>query len=227
MSARPRAVFIAGAGTEVGKTYVTAALTRRLLAQGRMVLTLKPVASGVPPLDDPEFARSDTAILLEAQGLRVAPGTVAACSPWRFSAPLAPDVAAAREGRSLALADLAAWCAGRIAAAPAETVVLIEGAGGLMSPVTPEATGLDWLAALRVPTLLVSGSYLGAVSHALTAVETLRLHAIPLLGVAVSESAGAPTPLATVADAIARRVAVPVVGLARGAGCPEALAHLV
>ncbi len=63
-----RAVFVAGAGTEIGKTYVTAALTRRLRAQGRPVRTLKPLASGVPPLSDPAFAESDTARLLDAQG---------------------------------------------------------------------------------------------------------------------------------------------------------------
>ena len=77
-----RAVFVAGAGTEIGKTYVTAALTRRLRALGRGVRTLKPLASGVPPLGDPDFAQSDTARLLAAQGLPVTPETVAACSPF-------------------------------------------------------------------------------------------------------------------------------------------------
>ena len=169
-----RAVFVAGAGTEIGKTYVTAALTRRLLSQGRSVLTLKPLASGVPGLDDPAFALSDTAILLDAQGIPPTPAAVTSCSPWRFSAPLSPDLAAAREGRSLHLDDLVAWCRDRIRAAPVGTIVLIEGVGGLMSPVTDEATGLDWLKALDLPALLVSGSYLGAISHALTAIETLR-----------------------------------------------------
>ena len=107
---RRRALFVAGAGTEIGKTYVTAALTRRLKDQGHAVLTLKPLASGVAPIDDPAFGGSDTAILLAAQGLPVTPETVEACSPWRFSAPLAPDQAAALEGRSVSLDDLVAWC---------------------------------------------------------------------------------------------------------------------
>ena len=219
------ALFIAGAGTEIGKTYVTAALTRRLLADGVPVRTLKPLASGVPPLGDPAFAESDTARLLAAQGLAMDPETVAACSPWRFAAPLAPDQAAAREGRALALADLVAWCRGQIAAA--EGVLLIEGVGGLMSPVTPEATGLDWLKALEIPALLVSGSYLGAISHALTACETLRLHGVPLLAVAVSESPGAPTGPEVVAGAIGRRIAAPVACIGRDAPCPDALAAIL
>ncbi|AWN36814.1 dethiobiotin synthase [Methylobacterium radiodurans] len=215
------ALFIAGAGTEIGKTYVTAALTRQLIADGRRVRTLKPLASGVPPLDDPAFAASDTARLLDAQGLAPTPEAVESCSPWRYAAPLAPDQAAALEGRTLALSDLVAWCRAEIARA--EDVLIIEGVGGLMSPVTADATGLDWLRALAIPALLVSGSYLGAISHALTASETLRFHAVALRAVAVSESPGAPTPPETVAAAIRPRVAAPVFCLGRGEPCPGGL----
>jgi len=221
-----RTVFIAGAGTEIGKTYVTAALTRRLRALGRPVRTLKPLASGVPPLGDPGFAGSDTARLLDAQDLALDEAAVEACSPWRFSAPLSPDQAAVLEGRSLDLADLVGWCRAQIAGTR-EGTLLIEGVGGLMSPVTETATGLDWLRALGAPALLVSGSYLGAISHALTACETLRLHAIPLLAVAVSETEGAPAPASTVAGAIARHAGAPVFSLRRGDPCPEGLAGLI
>lgn len=221
-----RALFVAGAGTEIGKTYVTAALTRHLREQGRAILALKPLASGVPPIADPAFAETDTAILLAAQDLPVTPETVEACSPWRFEAPLAPDQAAACEGRSLNLDDLVAWCEARMGSAEAKTI-LVEGVGGLMSPITEDATGLDWLKRLGLPTLLVSGSYLGAISHALTAVETLRAHGIPLMGVVVSEGEGAPTPPETVAEAIGRRIAAPVAVLHRGGRFPDALADVI
>lgn len=221
------ALFIVGAGTEIGKTYVTAALVRRLRAEGRRVRALKPLASGVPPFDHPDFTESDTGRLLAAQAIPLTSETVAACSPWRFAAPLAPDLAAAREGRSLALADLVGWCRARLDEAEPGETVLIEGVGGLMSPVTGQATGLDWLKALRIPALLVSGSYLGAISHALTAVETLRAHGVALVGVAVSESTGAPTPPETVAAAIARHAGRPVACVPRGGDFPEMLAALL
>ena len=220
-----RTVFIAGAGTEIGKTYVTAALTRRLRDCGRMVRTVKPLASGVPPLHDPGFAESDTARLLDAQDIALTAEAVEACSPWRFSAPLSPDQAAVLEGRSLAIADLVGWCRTQIACTSG--TLLIEGVGGLMSPVTETATGLDWLRALDVPALLVSGSYLGAISHALTACETLRRHDVPLLAVAISESAGAPAPVSTVAAAIARHAGAPVFCLRRDGACPADLAERV
>ena len=220
-----RTVFVAGAGTEIGKTYVTAALTRRLRAKGRPVRTVKPLASGVPPLSDPGFAESDTARLLDAQGIALDAEAVESCSPWRFSAPLSPDQAAVLEGRSLDLADLVGWCRVQIAVTPG--ALLIEGVGGLMSPVTEAATGLDWLRALDVPAVLVTGSYLGAISHALTACETLRRYDVPLLAVAVSESAGAPAPASIVAASIARHAGADVFCLRRGDACPDALADLI
>lgn len=216
----PPALFIAGAGTEIGKTYVTAALVRSLRAKGRRVRALKPLASGVPPLHDPTFAESDTGRLLAAQDIAITPVAVDACSPWRFAAPLAPDLAAAREGRSLAFDDLVGWCRARLGETEADETVLIEGVGGVMSPVTDAATGLDWLKALGLPALLVSGSYLGAISHALTAVETLRAHGVTLSGVAVSESEGAPTSPETVAAAIARHGGVTVGIVRRGGDFP-------
>ena len=220
----PRAVFVAGAGTEIGKTYVTAALTRRLRSAGP-VLALKPLASGVAPVEDPAFADSDTARLLAAQGLPVTAATVAACSPWRFAAPLAPDQAAALEGRRLTLDEIVGWCRERIASAACP--VVIEGVGGLMSPITDEATNLDWIEALRIPVTLVSGSYLGAISHALTAAEVLRLRGLDLRAVVISETEGAPTSPQVVAAAVARHTPVPVLCVGRGEQGPGALAAVV
>lgn len=246
---RPRALFIVGAGTEIGKTYVTAALTRALREKGRSVLALKPLASGVPPIEDPAFTSSDTAILLAAQGLPITPETVVSCSPWRFCAPLAPDQAAAREGRTLALDELIAWCEKRLRSHPLphpearqrlaprissaarsqneRGIVLIEGVGGLMSPVTEDATGLDWLKRLRLSALLVTGSYLGAISHALTCVETMRRHGVPLVAMAVNESEGAPTSPEIVAQAITRHAGLPAHVVRRGGTFPAELAGLI
>jgi dethiobiotin synthetase len=209
-------LFIAGAGTDIGKTYVTALLARQARATGRAVRVLKPVVSGVPPHDDPDFAASDTARLLTAAGLPVDAAHVEACSPWRFAAALAPDRAAALEGRCLALSTLVNWCRARIAEAAVEETVLIEGAGGLMSPITADATGLDWLVALNQPAILVAGSYLGAISHALTAIEVTRARGVPLRAVVVSESLES-TGLAETLEALARFApGVPLLALGRG-----------
>jgi dethiobiotin synthetase len=181
--------FIAGAGTDIGKTYVTALLARRLRAKGRDVLALKPVASGVPAIRSTGFALTDTAKLLDAQGLKATAANVEACSPWRFKAPLSPDMAAAAENRTLTLDALLAWRRERVAAAPPGAAVLIEGVGGVMSPMTSDALNLDFLKALGCPAILVTGSYLGALNHALTALETLKAHGVRVEAVVLNESA--------------------------------------
>ena len=95
------ALFVTGTGTAIGKTLVTAALCHELRARGRPVRALKPVLSGYDPADRHE---SDPGILLASLGEAVTEEAVAAITPWRFSAPLSPDMAAAREGRRLDLA---------------------------------------------------------------------------------------------------------------------------
>ena len=181
-------IFVTGSGTEVGKTYAAAALVRARRAAGRTVVALKPVASGVGPVSAADFARSDTAVLLAAQGLPVDPHTVAACTPWRYAAPLSPDMAARAEGRTLTLAEVTAWCRQRLAETPTDADILIEGVGGVMSPATEDATNLDWIAALGCPAVLVCGTYLGAVSHALTAAACLRADAGALAATILNES---------------------------------------
>src|SRR3546814_8137834 len=78
-------------------------------------------------------------------------------SPWRFRAPLSPDMAAAREGRTVPFDDLVDHCRDRLAAAAGP--LLIEGVGGAMVPLDECHTVLDWMAALALPALLVSGTY--------------------------------------------------------------------
>ena len=216
-------LFVAGSGTDVGKTYVTASLIGALRRRGDRVRACKPLASGLPPEDDPAFAESDPAVLLAAQGLAVTPQTLDACSPWRFSAALSPDMAAAAEGRRVSLEQVVGWTRG-VLAEPGFDHVLVEGVGGVMSPVTEDATCLDLAATLGSPVLLVCGTYLGAVSHGLTAVEALRARGLALAGVVVNESPGPSVPLEATQAAFRRFVGeVRLVGLRRNGEVPADL----
>ena len=211
-----KVVFIAGAGTDVGKTHVAEALVRRLRDARRPVVAVKPVASGVGAWDAPAFGQSDTARLLAAQGIALTQAAADACTPWRFAAPLAPNMAARREGRRLTLAQLVAFHAQTLAASPPDATVLVEGVGGVMSPVAADATGLDWLLALDAEVLLVGGSYLGAISHTLTALETLAARARPACAVVVSESEASPVALDETVESLREHTAAPVHVLSRG-----------
>jgi dethiobiotin synthetase len=183
-------LFVAGAHTEIGKTHVACALIRAARAKGLSADAFKPVVSGISA---DGLAGSDPGRLLAALGRPLTPQTLDAISPWRFSAPLAPPMAAALEGRPLPLGPLAEACRAWLAGSTAD-LALIEGVGGLMSPIAEHATCLDLLLALDTPVLLVGGAYLGAISHTLTALEVLKSRGRAPLAVVVSEDAAPDAP---------------------------------
>src|SRR5882757_3033039 len=92
------AYFVTSTGTDIGKTFVTAGLIRYLREAGQAVQALKPVVSGY---DSSVVETSDPAVLLRALGRQVSADEIASVAPWRFRAPLSPDIAAARESRSI------------------------------------------------------------------------------------------------------------------------------
>jgi dethiobiotin synthetase len=189
------AIFVTGTGTDVGKTFLSAALIRHWRAAGHTVAAFKPVVSGFDPAT-PET--SDPGVLLGALGR---PTEIETTSPWRFAAPLSPDMAAAREGRALDFNAIVEFS--RRAAASADRV-LIEGVGGVMVPLDDRHTVLDWMSALRLPLLLVAGSYLGTISHTLTALRVLAQRNLIIAAIAVSESATPGAPLDETIATIAR-----------------------
>lgn len=182
------ALYVAGAHTDVGKTHVACALIRAARARGIACDAFKPVLSGFDPA---RWAESDAGRLLAALG-RGEEG-LEAISPLRFAAPLAPPMAARQEGTRLELADILARCRAWLEASAAE-LKLLEGAGGLMSPIAEDGLALDLPEQLALPSILVGGGYLGAVSHLLTALEVLRARGLPVLAVVVSEDAGPGAP---------------------------------
>jgi dethiobiotin synthetase len=194
-----KAYFITSSGTDLGKTLVTAALCHQLRAAGRRVLALKPVASGFDPK---AIKTTDTGILIEALGLKETAETIERISPWRFSAALSPDMAARREGRQIDFAGLLAYC--RSFTDRDCEILLIEGIGGALVPLTGTATSADWMAELGLPAIVVVGSYLGSLSHTLATVTAMEARRIPIAAVVVSESADSPVPLAETAETLRR-----------------------
>lgn len=190
---------------------------RALRRRGRPVAALKPVVSGFDPAA-PEG--SDPAVLLEALGRPVTPAELAGIAPWRYRAPLSPDMAARAEGRPLDVDAVLAFC--RDAMAGAEGDLLIEGVGGVMVPLDERRTVLDWMAALGLPAVVVAGSYLGTVSHTLTALDVLARRGLAVRALVVSETAGATVPLDATLETLAHFVAdTPVLTVPR-LGTPAA-----
>jgi dethiobiotin synthetase len=205
------AVFVTGTGTDVGKTFITAGLIRHLRVTGRTVDAIKPVVSGFDPA---AVESSDPAVLLAALGRAVNDTELNRIAPWRFKAPLSPDLAAAREGCSLDHAALVDFT--RRAALAHRGHLFIEGIGGIMVPLDDRHTVLEWMTALKLPLLLVTGSYLGTMSHTLTALQVLAQRDLAVAAVIVSESATPGAPLDETVATIARFAgATNVIGVPR------------
>jgi dethiobiotin synthetase len=204
-------VFVTATGTDIGKTFVSAGLIRHWRAAGHRVDALKPVVSGFDP---DKAAASDSGVLLDALGQSVTPQDIERISPWRFTAPLSPDMAAQREGRRIDVDELVSFCKSNIATH--DGITLIEGVGGVMVPLDDTHTVLDWMMALRIPVVLVAGSYLGTISHTLTALDVLLRWDIPIAALVVSESESQPVPLDETAAAMARFAgSIEVIGVPR------------
>jgi dethiobiotin synthetase len=193
------AIFVSGTGTDVGKTFVTAGLIRHLLAGGGAVDAIKPVVSGFDPAT---LAASDPGTLLAALGRPLTLAEAQRISPWRFAAPLSPDMAARREGRAIAFDAVTEFCRSAMAARGGH--LFIEGIGGIMVPLDQSHTVLDLISQLRLPLLLVAGTYVGTISHTLTALQVLARRNLDVAAVVVSESPGSAASLDDTVATIAR-----------------------
>lgn len=216
-----RAFFMTATGTDIGKTYLGCGLLRAWRDRGLRVGALKPVLSGFDPA---KAAESDAGQLLAALGREISPASLDEISPWRYAAALSPDAAAAKEGKRLDYHAVLAASRGFLAGD--HDVAVIEGAGGVMAPISEDRTMLDWMADLGLPAILVVGSYLGTLSHSLTALSVLAARRVPVALIVMNESVGSTVPLQENADALARRWhSAPVKTLPRDAA-PQAMAAL-
>tara|TARA_B100000989_G_C19516580_1_gene461971 strand:+ start:1583 stop:2269 length:687 start_codon:yes stop_codon:yes gene_type:complete len=204
-------LFITATGTEIGKTVVTTTLAWQARKKGKLVRVLKPVISG---FDEKTRNQSDTAQILQCLEIEQTHAAIESISPWRFKAPLSPDMAAAREGMRLDFEAIVEFC--REAETGSDDLLLIEGVGGLMVPLTDSKTVLDWIQALKYPVIMVAGSYLGTISHTLTTVETAQKFGLNVASIVISESEDSPVPIHETVNSIKRFLTnIPILELPR------------
>lgn len=174
-------------------------------------MALKPVISGFDPAD----LYNDTALIAKSLGQEATPEAMEALSPWRYKAPLAPNMAAAKEGMPVDIKALVDFCLSHAKAS--YDGLLVEGVGGIMVPLTDTHTVLDWMQALGWPVLLVAGSYLGTISHTLSAAELLKARGITLKGIIISESEDASVSLQDTVSTLEKfcRRTIPVLAMER------------
>ena len=151
-------LFIAGTDTNVGKTYIACLIARTCVEQGFRVAVYKPVLSGSSADDDHQ---GDDFRLWDAAGR---PGRYEEVCPQKFTAPLAPHLAARQEGKSVdehcLVEGITPWCEDY-------DLVIVEGAGGLMSPISDSLYVADLAAEFRLPLIVVAPNRLGVINQTL------------------------------------------------------------
>jgi dethiobiotin synthetase len=167
--------FITGTDTAVGKTYVASLLTRALRRAGFDTVALKPICCG---------SRDDVEALCAASDNEL---SVETSNPFWFQTPAAPLVAARLENRDLDLQALAAWFERH---RNRRRSLLVEGAGGWLVPLTPQAMVADLAALFGLPVLLVVANRLGCLNHTFLTVESIRARGLDCRGIVLNTLPG-------------------------------------
>jgi dethiobiotin synthetase len=220
-----RGLFITGTDTGIGKTYVAAGIVRLLRAQGVRVGAYKPTASGSEP-------GSVGPVWGDVERLHSALGGEfprEAICPQCWHAAVAPPVAARFEGKRIDAALLrrgADWWRERV------DLLVVEGAGGLLSPLAETETVADLAVDLGFPLLIVARLSLGTINHTLLTIEAAQARHLTVAGILLNQASppdSADRSQETNAAELARRTAVPILGVlpySPGTGLPEGLGLL-
>lgn len=180
------ALFIGGTDTGVGKTTVAVRLIEALRAHDRTVAPYKPVETGCEIAADGALLPADARALLAATGGALALEDV---NSYAYRPPVTPLVAAREVGETIELERIRA--AYDLLRASHDDVV-VEGCGGLLSPIGPGLDSLALARALALPLLLVARATLGTISQTLLAARAARAEGVPLLGVVLSRTTPEP-----------------------------------
>lgn len=189
----PPITLVVGTDTDVGKTWVTCSLARALIAAGQQVVAVKPIETGCREEASPE----EDGMRLSAATGQTGPRRALI----RLAGLVAPAIAADQAGVEVDYDDLVARI--KSLAAP-ETQLLVEGAGGLLSPLTWSDNHLDLAHSLDARVLLVAADRLGTISHTLVALRVLLAEKVTVLGVALNQIGEPDESTRTNAGALAR-----------------------
>lgn len=176
-----KTLFVTGTDTNAGKTWITCLLLRQFADRGLRVGAYKPACSGALPLPDGGWHWQDVDLLQAACGWTGHPDQIC---PQRFQAPLAPNVAAAEEQKcvdqDLLVTGLNAW-------AGIADLVVVEGAGGLLCPLSEHWTILNLAQELNAPVLIVAGNRLGVINHTLLTVQVAVASGLTVAGIILND----------------------------------------
>lgn len=174
-----QAYFISGIDTDAGKSYVTGYLAARMMKDGQKVITQKFIQTGNTGFSE------DIDLHRKLMGTGMLPEDLDhTTAPVIFSYPASAQLAARLDGREI---DLDAIDSATARLKELYDIVLIEGAGGLMVPVTDDFFTIDYVSSRRLPLMLVTNGVLGSINHTILSLEAVKARGIELVALLYNE----------------------------------------
>ena len=171
-------LLVTGTDTDVGKTYTTVHILEAARSAGIRAAAMKPVETGCRQRGA-QLVPSDASLLAKAAGMN----DIDTVNPCRFKTPVAQYTAGIIEGRSVPLTVLKRTCRDLLAN---NDLVVVEGAGGLLVPITKQYSYADLAHELSLPVLVIAANKLGVINHILLTVDYMNGHGLTLCGVVLN-----------------------------------------
>jgi dethiobiotin synthetase len=174
-----KGIFITGTDTGVGKTFVAVGLINALKEKGLNVCPMKPVETGCRTKKG-KLIPEDAMSLIRASGIKEAIDVI---NPYRFKPPLAPSVASELERKSIKKEKI--FSAYNYLSKKYD-IIIVEGAGGIMTPVYKKYLFLDFISDINLPIIIVSRPGLGTINHTLLTISAAKGRGVNILGVVIN-----------------------------------------
>ena len=174
-----KSIFVTGIDTGVGKTVFTCALARALHLAGINVGVMKPFATGLPRAG--QYKSEDVELLIKSSGVSDPQELV---NPYFFEIPASPYMAAKKLEKTI---DIDVVLSGFERLRSAHDVVLVEGIGGIMTPILKDYFVADLIKDLNLDSILVTSTKIGSVNHTLLTLDACKKYGIRIAGLVISE----------------------------------------
>lgn len=217
-----RGIFITGTDTEVGKTFIAAAIAGGLKGRGVDCGVMKPIQSGAIKRDG-RLISQDAVFLIKASGVR---DELSLVNPYCLKAPLAPGVAAKLEKRAISpesIIDAFNILSSR------HQFMIVEGAGGLLVPIGDGYLMKDLILDLNLPLVIVSRLGLGTINHTLLTIEVARNYGIEIIGIIFNQTEKQPVTICekTNPKIISELTGVPILGIVPNVPTPKSVVRKI
>ena len=174
-------IFISGTNTEVGKTFVTLNIIKLLVFKGTKVNPYKPIETGCKEQLS-ELIPHDSMLFYKAINKRISLNQI---NPYRFLEPISPAAAIKRSRKKIYIKDYRK----KLEDLPSGDITLIEGAGGLCSPLAPDGYNIDLIKKINAPTILVAKDEIGVINNVMLSINMLNKYKIKILAIVLNRKA--------------------------------------